>query len=106
MDDMERDLELTALRAETARLTWTFAKTMAHIPHAYVVRGRTAPEDIYARLFEAILRWGRNMQFGPYKNRYLFLGDGFKYWAMTSRAWESRIINRDSVLDPKDWPTA
>jgi hypothetical protein len=44
------------------------------------------------------------MRFGPYRNRYLFPGDGYKYWAMTAKVEFSRIINRDSVLDPADWP--
>src|SRR5215469_10672453 len=101
----ERERELTALREALAGLTWTFAKTMAHIPHEYIVRGKTAPEETYVRLFEAIRRWGSNMRFGPYRGRYLFPDDGFKYWAMTWRLGDSRIINRDTVLRPEDWPS-
>ena len=103
MTDSERDSELAYLRDAVAQLEWTFAKTMAHIPHSYIVRGKTAPDEVYERLFEAILRYGQNMKFGPYRNRYLFLDDGHKYWAMTRNNWESRIINRDDVLDPAGW---
>jgi hypothetical protein len=92
--DAARMSELAALRQALASLTWTYAKTMPHIPHSYVVRGRTAPEELYTELFQAIRRWGVNMKFGPYRNRYLFPGDGYKYWAM---GW---VINRDTVLDP------
>jgi hypothetical protein len=102
----EREQELTALRAEVAKLTWIFAKTYAvHAPHWYVVRGRTCPEDVYARLFNGIRQYGMNQRYGPYRSRYLHLGDGFKYWAMTSQLRASRVINRDTVLDPADWPS-
>jgi hypothetical protein len=104
MMEREQELELAALREAVAGLTWTFAKTLAHIPHEYVVRGRTAPEDVYARLFEAIRTHGVNMKFGPYRNRYLHLGDGHKYWAMSNTLGWSRVINRDTVLNPADWP--
>jgi hypothetical protein len=102
--ETDREHELAELREAVSKLHWIFAKTLAHIPHWYIVRGRTCPEDVYARLFNGIRTYGVAMRFGPYRNRYLFLGDGFKCWAMTSQLRASRIINRDSVLDPADWP--
>jgi hypothetical protein len=33
------------------------------------------------------------------KKRYLYPGDGRKYWAMTSRVWHSRVINRMRIED-------
>jgi hypothetical protein len=91
------------LREALAQLQWTFAKTIPHIPHYYVARGKTAPEDLYVRLFTAIRCRGVDQRYGPCRNRYLYLGDGHKYWAMTGDVTKSRVINRDTMLDPKDW---
>jgi hypothetical protein len=54
-------------------------------------------------LFQAIRHFGVDMRFGPYRNRYLFLDDGHKYWA-SPRIRTNVIINLDTVLDPRDWP--
>ena len=35
---------------------------------------------------------------GRYK-RYLYPGDGWKYWAMTTELQESRVINRTKIED-------
>jgi hypothetical protein len=34
-----------------------------------------------------------------YRNRYLYPGDGWKYWALTTAGGQSRIINRAKVTD-------
>jgi hypothetical protein len=65
----DREQELAALCAEVIKLQSTFAKTLAHIPHEYAVRGRTVPEDVYVRLFNAIRHYGVNMRFGPARRR-------------------------------------
>jgi hypothetical protein len=101
--ETDRDQELAALRIVAAALPWTFARTVPKQPHEYVVRGHTVPEDIHARLARAIRHYGADMKFGPWRNRYLFLGDGYKYWA-SPRIRSTVIINRDTVLNPKDWP--
>lgn len=85
------------LRALVDSLTWTFAKTYAKIaPHEYTVRA--ADDDArYFELFEAIQRYGQREQFGKYWYRYLYLGDGWKYWAMTTASYMSRVLNRAKV---------
>ena len=99
MAELEPADELAELRELMPALTWRVAKTMPEIPHAYVVR---SPENeaVYVRLFRAIRAHGLDQRFGPYRGRYLHLGDGWKYWAMTGAIGQSRIINRDQQLDP------
>ncbi len=69
--------------------TWTFAKTMPHIPHWYVVRGRVPEEDFDAfdRLIKAS---GYRATWRGYENTYLELG-GWKYWVIEN------ILNREKV---------
>jgi hypothetical protein len=52
-----------------------------------------------SKLFETIKAHGvRELApSGKNRNRYLYPGDGHKYWAMTSAVWHSRIINRAKV---------
>jgi hypothetical protein len=89
-------MTIDELREAVAGLTWTFAKTMPHIPHWYIVRS-PANETIYAELFNAIHERGYTAKFGSAKYKYLELGDGFKYWAMTTNLAVSKILNRDEV---------
>jgi hypothetical protein len=98
---MDKAQELAWLRNEIAQLHWQWAKTYAQrAPHWYIVRKRTAPPDVFDRLAQAIRHYGINQRFGPYRGRYLHLGDGHKYWHM------GVCINRDKMLDPADWPTS
>ena len=92
--------DLSELRELVAGLEWRFAKTMPEVPHWYVVR-KPEIEAIYVRLFRAIRAHGQDQKYGPYRGRYLHLGDGHKYWAMTTQEGQSRIINRDQQLDPE-----
>jgi hypothetical protein len=96
----EAERELGELRELVAPLAWRFARTIAQWPHHYIVRGKTADEELYVRLFRAIRTHGQDQKFGPFKNRYLHLGDGWKYWAMTDDETTSKILNRDQQLDP------
>jgi hypothetical protein len=75
-----------------AGLPWTVAKTMPHVPHEYVVRGRTVPVETYTLIVNAIRTYGERGRYGPYSGRYLKPGDGFKYWCIPP------VINRDRVL--------
>jgi hypothetical protein len=102
--DMDRDRAFAALRRDVARLPWTFAKTVPHTPHFYIVRARV-PDEIFVRLFVAIGRYGVDQYYAPFRNRYLYLGDGFKYWRQMRDhdvRW-ARLLNRNDVLDPADW---
>jgi hypothetical protein len=65
------------LRALIGSLDWTFARTMAEIPHEYIVRF-TYP-DAFQTLSEAIRRHGVPGEFDGRRYRYLHL-DGWRYW--------------------------
>lgn len=76
-------------------LEWTFAKTMPQIPHEYIVRGKTADEDTYVAMYNAIDSRGEPGDWNGTQYKYLHPGDGYKYWKMTDTIQESTIINRD-----------
>jgi hypothetical protein len=105
VDPAERERELVELRELVAGLTFRFAKTMPQFPHWYVVRDPDN-EAVYLRLFRAIRTYGQDQKFGPFRGRYLHLGDGWKYWAMTAWEGKSRIINRDQQLQPEAFAQA
>jgi len=84
---------LEELKQEVAALQWTFAKTMPQWPHWYIVRGPSI-ESAYVWLFQTTVAQGRQEYFFKRRQQYLYLGDGWKYWRMTNRLSQSRIINR------------
>jgi hypothetical protein len=66
---------------------------MARIPHEYTVRS-TENEADYVALFEAIQVDGVYERYGKRRKKYLYPGDGWKYWTMTTHAPSSHILNR------------
>jgi hypothetical protein len=79
------------------RAPWTFAKTMPHIPHEYVVRGKDVPQDQFDAMVAHIAAHGRGERWGRRLHAYLELG-GWKYWAMPGRGTRRVIIiNRERV---------
>jgi hypothetical protein len=82
-----------------AALHFQFAKTMPETPHEYTVRS-VDNEVAYVLLAQAVLDHGVRERFVPekpqrsYLTRYLYPGDGWKYWIMTTALGQSRIINR------------
>jgi hypothetical protein len=90
----DRDTLIEELGRAVKGLNWIFAKTMPQFPYRYIVRS-PENEDTYVRLFNAIRAHGYDQKFRGRRQRYLELGDGYKYWAMTTRLPSSRIINRD-----------
>jgi hypothetical protein len=99
-EDEAQAAELAELRELVAPLAWRVARTIPQWPHSYIVRGRTADEAVFLRLFRAIKAYGQDRKFGPFRNRYLELGDGSKYWAMDAEEEKATVINRDQHLDP------
>jgi hypothetical protein len=84
-------------------LSFRFAKTMPEQPHEYTVRkpDNEAAEQAYVALYYAIQQRGVRQlaPSGKCRTRYLYPGDGFKYWAMTTAVWHSRIITRAKVTE-------
>jgi hypothetical protein len=81
-------------------LHFRFAKTMAHVPHEYVVRS-PQNEEIYVALFKAVQESGVLERFGRRRYRYWYPGDGYKYWVMADNMADSQVINRTKVDDSK-----
>ena len=79
------------------RQTWTFAKSMARIPHWYIVKDRLSPEDqiLFTHFVQYIRDNGIPAQFWNYHFPYLH-HDGFYYWTMGAPIDETKIINRAS----------
>ena len=71
---------------------WTFAKSMPHIPHEYIVRQECDNEADYWNLRDYIYAHGIKRFWRGRPGWYLNY-NGHKYWAM-SRKDDSRIINR------------
>jgi hypothetical protein len=79
--------------AAIGRLSFQFAKTMPETPHEYVVK---TDDNLaaYTQLFDAIKSRGRPEKWEGRRYRYLYPGDGWRYWIMTTVLGQSRIINR------------
>jgi hypothetical protein len=106
------ECDLEELLNVIGRLSFRVAKSMPQIPHQYTVRAAAADEADYIALHNAIRengvieRWhGRRVlgskpiERGPGRPmRYLYPGDGWRYWYM-SAIWRSKIINRNRVED-------
>jgi len=108
MTELER---ATALK-EVKTLEFQFATTLANDPHEYVKR-TPENEERYVRLFENWKKfgvWGTwHRPNGPRKYKYLYPGDGFKYWAMSTTIHPiearlaSKIINRTRIEGADEW---
>ena len=79
------------------RQTWVFAKTMANIPHWYIVRDRLSADDqaIFKDFVQYIRDNGICAQFWKYNFPYLEY-DGFYYWTMGDPVEQTTVINRAS----------
>ena len=80
---------------ELERWSWTFAKTMPHIPHWYVVRRKTISAEEFDAFAEHLQTHGyRAIWTSPgghrQENTYLEIGD-WKYWRIGD------VINRDRL---------
>lgn len=75
---------------------WTFAKTMASIPHEYTVRKQWESEADFEDFVVYIRENGYAEQF--YSKTFIYLNiDGYKYWTMGASVYETTIINRAKI---------
>ena len=65
------------------RLAWRVAKTMPELPHEYTQRKRQDPrlEALFVVPFHAIQTDGVFERWKGRRKRYLYPGDGWKYWS-------------------------
>ena len=96
---MSNSQPLACALALIEQLSFRVAKSMPELPHEYTVRDRTddAREAAYVGLFDLIQAKGVIERYQGRARRYLYPGDGRKYWAMTDVEPESRVINRMRV---------
>lgn len=94
-------IEHKKVESYIAKCQWTWAKTMPMIPHEYIVRHRSLPDDQFVDFVQTIREHGVVEQWRKYKHTYLYLG-GFKYWTMGNPIEETTIINRAKVHNEYD----
>ena len=74
---------------------------MPELPHEYTVRRRAQDEADYIALFEAIQEHGVVERWKGRPGRYLYPGDGWRYWDLTAKMHakliHSRHINRNRI---------
>ncbi|MDO5322121.1 MAG: hypothetical protein Q4F39_07030 [Bacteroidia bacterium] len=83
-------------RAFVSAQEWTFAKTMADIPHYYCLKSRTADCDEFLWFARLLTENSVEGEFYGKKYRYFFL-DEWKYWMMDPTPEECDLINRERV---------
>jgi hypothetical protein len=76
---------------------WTFAKSMPHNPHEYIVRGRHVDADTFEALVTVIRTNAEARIFGRLKYLVFYPGDGYRYWTMGHPFPITKIINRAKV---------
>lgn len=85
-------ISMAAIKPFIDSCTWTFAKTMARIPHEYIVREKVKAED-FDRLAEFIKNNSVPEKFFKKTYYYSYIGS-YKYWVIEN------IINRAFVGKP------
>ena len=91
MTDFDRDHILAVI----GRLQFVFAQQMPEAPHEYTIRSKDEGSDAaadYARLYQAVQERGLWEKWGKNRYRYLYPGDGWRYWTMGPRY--GFLINR------------
>ena len=72
-----------------ARLDFVFARTMPEWPHEYTTRRKARDDADYIALYEAIMQgqiewWRADLGKRLKPARYLYPGDGWRYWSMSA----------------------
>ena len=97
-DNEKREQELAWAREFARRQRWTTAKTYAKTtPHEYIVVKYGDPRRAdFRKMFELIEKYGEVEHFFGKEWTYLYLGDGYKYFAADGKGWEEDryILNR------------
>jgi hypothetical protein len=78
------------------QLAFRVARTMPHIPHEYTQRQKQDArlEALFCALFHAIQADGVFERWKGRRKRYLYPGDGWKYWTVTNFLPMEWTINR------------
>ena len=102
--DPRIDARALALIEQLAFRLAAHAHTPLPRPHEYTIRDKTdaARETAYVQLFHLIQEDGVIERWRNHARRYLYPGDGYKYWAMTDAEPQSRTLNRMRVEDDRE----
>lgn len=98
IDLEKREQDFAMARAFVKSQRWIFAKTYAKTtPHEYiVVRNGDTRREKFKMMFEMIEKYGKPEKFYGKDWIYLYLGDGYKYFAADGGGWadDRYILNR------------
>jgi hypothetical protein len=75
---------------------FTFAKTMANIPHEYTLRKNWASDQDFINVVNFIREHGKEERFFR-KTFVYYYCNGYKYWTMGNPMDITRLINRAKV---------
>tara|TARA_R110000803_G_scaffold28011_8_gene65115 strand:- start:6321 stop:6626 length:306 start_codon:yes stop_codon:yes gene_type:complete len=93
-------MKLTEATNVLREARWTFAKTMAWVPHYYTLKKDWADQEQFVRAAQFLDDEGVMMTWGQKAaKRYLDIGD-WRYWHMSSPA-EATLINRELISGSK-----
>jgi hypothetical protein len=88
-----------AILATIARLSFRAAWTMPELPHEYTLRKKAQDDADYMALYEAIMRDGALEWWKGRAGRYLYPGDGWRYWHIAVQTINrNRIAERDKLI--------
>jgi hypothetical protein len=90
------DDDLDRARAFVAKATWTFAKTLAHIPHYYETRQRFGDDEEFTWFVTYVRERGYRGRFQGATYTYLEIGE-WKYWSMWRAPEKTQVINRERL---------
>lgn len=98
------DLVLDDVECLLTERSWTYAKTMPHIPHYWTARHQWTAEDVghyFNPVCQFILDNGKMETFrGKWARPYLYVA-GWRYWIMHDDPTEAKVINRCNPNHPK-----
>ena len=93
--DIENKANLDLFKKLVEANKWTFAKTMAAIPHWWLAR-KAVDTGQFSWLVLMIYTYGVPERFYSKTFKYLYIGE-YKYWCMGFPVAETTIINRAKI---------
>lgn len=81
------------------RFEWTFAKTMPHWPHEYIVRDNVQDDAGFDALVRFIRENAETRRWRGKLYQYWFAPDGFYYWTLGWPVKDTWVINRAKHAD-------
>lgn len=102
IDNEQKEKDFNEALAFVKSVFWSNAKTYENTtPHEYiVVRSGSRHRAMFKKMFLLIEKYGEQEKFFGKPWLYLYLGDGYKYFAANGGGWqEDRIILNRAKAD-------